>query len=1371
MDNPCKRLAEKQGDLSMRFEQATKARATSSKLLIGAVLAALMFTSMPTEVIAATPTVGGGANVAYTENADAVLAGAGLTVANGMSFDGKYIEFAIGSPEAADVLSLQKVQTAITTNDVVSVVGSQIFIGDGVNANPFASIDETRNGTNGQPLRINFSSAFGNSGFENATTGAITIDAGNTSVPSISTRLPGWTIVGIGNANHYIDLGVTSLGGYVSVDTNNTYPINAPNEDNNKPASATFSAEITTGTKSEGSKSLRLFSSMTTLRGCDVVHGPAAVSDPFSASAGDVISFDWSAQNGGDDYDAYGYIVNTASGAQTEVIDSNGTSQVWTRKDTTIPATGNYRFVFVNGTHDRSCGLAAGGSLYIDNIRVVGNKATDANVQKVARLLTYRSTSDNPATTKQVTFTAVPAVGDAATTTFNINITLVNDVPVLNDATVRMHDTAVVDAFPTQTGTLTATDLDDSSLKYFIKSGANRVGELAGTYGTLTLIEATGAYTYVPDATAINGLLAAKFDSFTIEVEDSGGGLGAGSKELDTATLKFDILYETVYVIAPANLAVDKGTTTSITGFSLGGTAPSNTTSYLLSIELTGAPAGTTGKIGSPQSVTAAEGYANSFNSFTLISFIGTPSQINTALASLQIISGNTAGNLSLKVTATKYLANSAYYNGNYYVSVTGNVSWTAASTAAKASTYLGLTGYLVTITSQAEQDFVASKIPNASNIWIGATDAAAEGTWLWESGTTSPDAGKRFWSGAANGARTTADGINYDNWCRNAEPNNAGSSENYAVTNWGGNPCWNDLPESFGSVQGYVIEYGNNQVVTNSLDTDSETISVTVNASSAPTNASAAASNITTTSATLNANVNASGAATTNRFCITTSATLNNCAVTDGATVTTLTPDVNATLSGRVTTAVSVNVSNLSLGTTYYFQSFSTNADGGPIYGVRRSFSTIAAEVPGKPIASPANGRATITITPPATMTPISYVVTSSPGGLTCQVTGATGSCIVEGLSNGVSYTFTSVANYNGNITSQSSVASDPVVPRAPALPAQIDRITTPPATINPYAGTSSVAGNFTRQIVFVTVNGNTIPLSQWKQEATKFELDTKSFPPGSYEVSINNGAATPLVYTFEKPALIEVAPVVKEPTQFTTQPIVLEGNKPVSVTKEVTNNQAGFSIKGNLWNLDLSAQNQDQTPAPVIRDNRMVLLRDLQVFSKGTGFMPFSTVKIFMFSEPIQIGTATVKGDGTFETLSNLPQGIELGDHLLQVNGISPANEVRSTTLKVLLTEAPNSLVLGFNKLQRNFAANDLEKIKAIFNKPIKKIVVDAYSKPTEPRSDRKFAARRASVTASALKAIDANVTIKVRNRGGMTQPLCDEFKNRCVVVTVRR
>ncbi len=144
-------------------------------------------------------------------------------------------------------------------------------------------------------------------------------------------------------------------------------------------------------------------------------------------------------------------------------------------------------------------------------------------------------------------------------------------------------------------------------------------------------------------------------------------------------------------------------------------------------------------------------------------------------------------------------------------------ISWTEAKKEAEEMNYYGLHGYLVTILSRIENDFVWTKVKGVG--WIGASDEEVEGDWKWMTG---PDAGTLFWRGTYNGG-SRVDG-RFSFWS-NGEPNNSypnlngGLGEDYAHINQ--NPSqpsksWNDLRnEGDGSSseyyypQGYIVEFG----------------------------------------------------------------------------------------------------------------------------------------------------------------------------------------------------------------------------------------------------------------------------------------------------------------------------------------------------------------------------------------------------------------------------------------------------------------------------------------------------------------------------------------------------------------------------------
>lgn len=141
--------------------------------------------------------------------------------------------------------------------------------------------------------------------------------------------------------------------------------------------------------------------------------------------------------------------------------------------------------------------------------------------------------------------------------------------------------------------------------------------------------------------------------------------------------------------------------------------------------------------------------------------------------------------------------------NGHAYEYVNvEDVSWFSARDAAAASTYMGEHGYLATITSQEEQDFLLDNFPGDVQGWLGGSDAAQEGVWKWVVG---PEAGLTFWIGGSASAGGYA--VDYANW-RSNQPSNEGGNEDYLVWRQDEQMKWNDLHFGDNNVSRYYIEY-----------------------------------------------------------------------------------------------------------------------------------------------------------------------------------------------------------------------------------------------------------------------------------------------------------------------------------------------------------------------------------------------------------------------------------------------------------------------------------------------------------------------------------------------------------------------------------
>lgn len=156
-----------------------------------------------------------------------------------------------------------------------------------------------------------------------------------------------------------------------------------------------------------------------------------------------------------------------------------------------------------------SATVGAGGAVTV-NYAYTATANLDALDDGDVVTVTYRVTaSDGLLTT--------PAGRDVVVT-----ITGTNDIPTLQvPAAITLVDTAVTDPFSAVSGQLVGQDPDDA-LTYGI-DGATVAGTTAtrvGTYGTLTVDTVTGAYTFTPDAAAINGLKNDVTDSFTVTASD-----------------------------------------------------------------------------------------------------------------------------------------------------------------------------------------------------------------------------------------------------------------------------------------------------------------------------------------------------------------------------------------------------------------------------------------------------------------------------------------------------------------------------------------------------------------------------------------------------------------------------------------------------------------------------------------------------------------------------------------------------------------------------------------------------------------------------------------------------------------------------------
>ena len=136
---------------------------------------------------------------------------------------------------------------------------------------------------------------------------------------------------------------------------------------------------------------------------------------------------------------------------------------------------------------------------------------------------------------------------------------------------------------------------------------------------------------------------------------------------------------------------------------------------------------------------------------------------------------------------------------GHYYQRIDTKRTWDAAR--AYCTTLVSpdgaSNGYLATITSDEEDQFVRHLTSRGSSAWLGGSDDYDEGTWKWETG---PEAGEQFWQGRGSGNGGYAVNGMYTAWKDNIEPNNYNGNEDHLqmVRSYrSGDNGWNDLLET----------------------------------------------------------------------------------------------------------------------------------------------------------------------------------------------------------------------------------------------------------------------------------------------------------------------------------------------------------------------------------------------------------------------------------------------------------------------------------------------------------------------------------------------------------------------------------------------
>lgn len=1231
------------------------------------------------QALAANASLSGTNSGTYSEGATAIAPFTSVTLGGG-PFDGSYVDFEVvdssgnaisggNDTDANDDLSLTSNGTAVTTSGVLSVVNGVVYIGRGSTAEAIGQVDSTFDGQDGKKLRVNFSTSFENSGFE-------------------SNAVSPWTII-----SNRIDMGTTQVLGYTTpADNTLNYPTScslAGTNDNDAPSSASYSHSVVSDQKNSGNYSLRLYSNMTTANGGDVVHGPAAYSVEFDGVQGQSLSFYWKAVNGSDNFHIWGGLLATDAslpgGGQrwTELVDPGSGGQTsWAIASGTIPHTGKFRFVFISGTHDLSCGQAAGASLYIDDVTITGTSADAAAVQQLAPFVIYSSTDDSPPVTRYVKMTAVPTTGTSASTTSTISVTPVNDSPSIDGdgsttaiaRTVTETDASTVASpIANVTGTLVGYDPDMDSPTYsFGISGETASGgtvSKVGTYGTLTINTSTGAYTFVPNMSAIKPLNTNDdpVDAFNLTVSD---GTASGSGTLNftidsitdtepsaptiTSVIGGDgfltVLFDQPTVVNPitnyeystdgttfvalsptktsspiqistlstnTSTALVNGTSYSISirAINTGGTSPTSNT-------MSGSPSNTP-TVTAPSAPTFALSTNNQDPGNFSISGFNSSSTLNVSVGFVDPPSGVTFA----LPTTTGLTAGYGYdfTGGKTQISFTGtmaNANQALAAMTVSTGSNAGTITIRVTVYENQNDLYYNPinghyyKVVSRSNTFANSATSSASAIHLAESTELFGLKGYLATITTAQEQKFIYDNINGSNIWIGASDDKDLLNERAATsfadqTTAEGKWYWVAGPEA--GTQFWQGATSSGLWINSSTSATQSRTSANVSTSRYENWCTGNTSPYTLTDGRSMGEPNNAGSGEhyilekwNNATC------WNDYGVKDGSS------------QNYYLVEFSENWGSGNSGWNQARGSFTSTANN-PI--ATASVSALADNSPRSVSATAGLGNAVITWLAPLSGTVTSYTVTSNPGSLTCTTSALT--CTISGLTAGTAYTFTVTATFNDSST-KNSLAS---------------------AAVTPTGSNSNSGGG----------SGGSSPVASPTVTPTPTPTPTTRTTPRAPQIltgPVNTGT---------------------RPSQAPPEPQALIGGVPTNTTSRVVD-QSKLNILAGALSLDVQVQ-QNQGTIKTSNDGKTELevRKGSSTTISGSGVRPLSTVQVFL---PLQgtnareLARIPATGSGTFNgqaVFANPTQGapLPIGQQVLQIVSVDPGGRQAVVEMKVNIAQ----------------------------------------------------------------------------------------------------
>ena len=212
--------------------------------------------------------------------------------------------------------------------------------------------------------------------------------------------------------------------------------------------------------------------------------------------------------------------------------------------------------------------------------------------------------------------------------------------------------------------------------------------------------------------------------------------------------------------------------------------------------------------------------------------------------------------------------------------------------------------------------------------------------------------------------------------------------------------------------------------------------------------------------------------------------------------------------------------------------------------------------------------------------------------------------------------------------------------------------------------------------------------------------------------------------------------------------------GPQPVVVRNETDDKVV---VKGTGWELTIGAAKKDGTPKSLASDYAISTRDEEKAVTSGSGLAPNTWVDLYVFSDPVFVGTVETDASGSFNAEFEIPAGLTFGAHTLVLGTKNQAGETVTVTIQInvlaKVRALPSSVVFaeGSAALSKAVESKLLNFINKQDDRKVLKITIAGFgTKDSNGRYTDDLAIERGETLAAFFRQNGIDVRFVITDQG---------------------